>query len=240
MIPLAVAGLGSLALRLVPELLTIFASDKAGTLAGQAADMIRTATGTDDPKVAQNVLAADPDKMAQMRVQLATIVADQEKARDQARLEEMRVSMQAEAARLAGVADARKRDLDLQQAGKRNVRADVMVGLVLIGLVIVALVLWLGDFREGGSIEGFFLMIGGGLFACFKDAFNFEFGSSRGSREKDQAMERIASTPTGSAAPAIATNGDVNVGAGAAPAVIRQPMAETPAEQVNIAMGGRQ
>jgi len=222
------------ALRLVPELLTVFAGDKTGKLAEQAADMVRTATGTTDPKEAQNALAADVEKQTQLRIQLASIIAQQEAAKDAAQNEAMRTALQAEVARLASVQGARDRDTALRQSGERNVRADVMVGLVLVGLCIVAVILWAGNFPQGGSVEGFFLAVGGVFLACFKDAFSFEFGSSRGSMDKSAAMERLATSGQGASGAAVTTTGDVaTTGSVTVQTGSTQPMADTLMDRFN-------
>jgi len=197
------------ALSLVPELLTVFAGDKTGKLAEQAAEMVRTATGTTDPAAAQTAMAGNREAQTQLRIQLASIIAQQEAAKDAARNEAMRIAIQGEVARLGDVQNARARDVSLKEKGVRNVRADVMVALVLVGLGGILLMLWFGNFTQGGSVEGFILTAGGVFLGCFKDAFQFEFGSSRGSADKAAAMERLATTAQGSQGAAVTTTGDV-------------------------------
>jgi hypothetical protein len=94
------------------------------------------------------------------------------------------------------MADARARDVELRKAtGGRNVRADIMVVAAAIGLL--ACVLVLVAFRQGmpGEAVGIISTVAGIFGACLKDAFSFEFGSSRGSKEKDEALARIAELP---------------------------------------------
>lgn len=91
---------------------------------------------------------------------------------------------------LADRQDARQRDVELHKAGYRNTRADLMVAGAVVGLIacLVALV----GFRDGlpGEAVGIISTVAGIFGACLRDAFAFEFGSSRGSREKDELLAR--------------------------------------------------
>ena len=62
------------------------------------------------------------------------------------------------------------RDIALRQAGQRNVRADLMPAL--------------GGVEAGGVGAGLPCSIGGMFARTIGTAFDFEFGSSRGSKEK--------------------------------------------------------
>lgn len=69
-----------LALAVVPELLKAIAGDKAGMVASQVAGIVQTVTGTTDPIEAQRKLAEDPALATTLRVRLAEIALDSEKA----------------------------------------------------------------------------------------------------------------------------------------------------------------
>jgi len=70
----------------------------------------------------------------------------------------------------------------------RNQRADLMVLLDVIGLVACLVVLAL--FRKEVPSEVVVLLssIASVFGLCLRDAHQFEFGSSRGSREKDRIL----------------------------------------------------
>src|SRR5262249_33442258 len=90
---------------------------------------------------------------------------------------------------LADVAGARQRDLALRAAGGRNVRADIMLGCVTVGLLACIISAALATrhattFRLVSSIAGM-------LAGCFKDAFGFEFGSSRQSEAKTEIIANL-------------------------------------------------
>jgi hypothetical protein len=63
-----------------------------------------------------------------------------------------------------------------------------MVGAVVIGLIACIVVLgWMRD-DIPGEVVGIISTVAGIFGSCLKDAFAFEFGSSRGSKEKDTLM----------------------------------------------------
>ena len=97
-----------------------------------------------------------------------------------------------EAAYLADVQNARARDIEYVRAGRHNTRADLMVLAAVVGLIacLVCLVFFKGQLSEGAntiitSVASIF-----GL--CLRDAFTFEFGSSRGSKDKDELLSQRA------------------------------------------------
>ncbi len=93
-------------------------------------------------------------------------------------------------------ASARARDTELQKAnGGHNTRADVMVIGAVVGLIscLAVLIFFKGDIP--GEVVGIVSMIAGIFGACLKDAYAFEFGSSRGSKEKDALLGEIARMP---------------------------------------------
>ncbi|MBM3467883.1 MAG: hypothetical protein FJX71_00435 [Alphaproteobacteria bacterium] len=87
--------------------------------------------------------------------------------------------------------DARLRDIAIINAGRSNVRADVMVIAAAVGLVLCLLSLSFYSESLPGEAIGIISTIAGIFGACLKDAYTFEFGSSRGSKEKDQAVAAL-------------------------------------------------
>lgn len=87
--------------------------------------------------------------------------------------------------------DARARDVALAQAGRSNRRADIMVISAAVGICLCLGALCL--FVDGlpGEAVGIISTIAGIFGSCLKDAYTFEFGSSRGSKEKDLTVASI-------------------------------------------------
>lgn len=127
-------------------------------------------TGAATPEDAVKALQADPAKVLDFQLRLIEIDGE------------------LELAYLGDRKDARARDVALAQAGFRNTRADLMVVGAVVGLVTCLLVL--AFFRKDvpGEAVGIISTVAGIFGACLRDAFQFEFGSSRGSREKDQLL----------------------------------------------------
>lgn len=87
---------------------------------------------------------------------------------------------------LADRKDARTRDIEVRRLnGGDNRRADIMVAAAALGLICCLLTLIFFRKEIPGEAVGIISTIGGIFGACLRDAFQFEFGSSRGSREKD-------------------------------------------------------
>ena len=80
---------------------------------------------------------------------------------------------------------ARERDMSFVQNGRKNTRADIMVIAAALGLVLCLISLALYKSALPGEAVGIISTIAGIFGACLKDAYAFEFGSSRGSKEKD-------------------------------------------------------
>lgn len=146
--------------------------DKSAAVASKVASIAQSVSGTKTPAEALDAIRADAG--LQQQFQLAVLAANTELDR----------------LYLADVQDARKRDVAIMQAGRHNVRADIMVIAAAVGLVacLVSLI-W---FRQGlpGEAVGIISTVAGIFGACLRDAFQFEFGSSRGSKSKDELLSR--------------------------------------------------
>ncbi|EKE09818.1 MAG: hypothetical protein ACD_16C00103G0004 [uncultured bacterium] len=86
---------------------------------------------------------------------------------------------------------ARGRDIALIHAGRRNLRADIMVIAAALGLVSCLVTISLYRLSLPGETVGIISTIAGIFGSCLKDAYTFEFGSSRGSRVKDTHLSSL-------------------------------------------------
>jgi len=146
--------------------------DEGEQVAKQVVDTAQKITGTSSPQDAEAALRANPELLAQFQAHLADVNADLEKAY------------------LADRQSARARDVELAKAGRTNRRADLMVTAVVVGLI--ACIGVLAFYRQAipGEVVGILSTIAGIFGSCLKDAFAFEFGSSRGSKEKDDLLAK--------------------------------------------------
>lgn len=157
-----------------PHLMRFFNAGEASTsVAQKVADVAMTVAGAGSPEEALSSIRANAE--LQIQFQQRTMELDAEMERDY----------------LVDRQDARKRDIALAAAGQRNYRADIMVAVDAIGLVacLVSLVM----FRDALPAEAVTLIttIAGIFGLCLRDAHQFEFGSSRGSKERGSAQDNL-------------------------------------------------
>ena len=79
-------------------------------------------------------------------------------------------------------------NIGMINAYSRNRRLNIMVTSAALGLVfcLVMLTSYKGDLP--GEVVGIISTVSGIFGACLKDAYSFEFGSSRGSKDKDEKI----------------------------------------------------
>ncbi|MFC0384310.1 hypothetical protein [Muricoccus vinaceus] len=182
LIALAAAPLVKYAIDLVPELLGAVAGDKTGQIAERVIGVVKAATGAADKTEAQNIAAADPVVMIQMRLGLAQIAKEVAIAERQAEIQ-----MQANA--LMDV--ERARQMTLTFATQKNPLA---WGAAVITLLILGGYAWLNYLilNHHVSSESMTLVLGmqKHMETLSTAAVFYWVGSSRGSAAKDEAQRR--------------------------------------------------
>ena len=158
--------------RFAPSVMRFFgAGEASAAVAEKVVGLAQTATGAKTPEEALEAMRQNAELAQQFN--LAVLAADTD----------------LEKAFLADVQSARARDLEVRKlSGGRNVRADVMVIGAVVGLIACLLVLAFFKDKVPGEVVGIVSTIAGIFGACLRDAFQFEFGRSRDSKEKDEAM----------------------------------------------------
>lgn len=191
-LPLLPIGI-ALAERFLPQVIGAFAGDGAEDAARDAIDIAQQVTGKKTPEEARAALEANTELAQAYRLALL----DHDRFRAQLSAEERK---DIRATVLANVKDARGRDIQVRQlAGGENKRADAMVAMAAFGLVgtmcaIIGLAYLNSRYPETMSEAVFTALLvqlvnlGGVWGLCLRDAFNFEFGSSRGSKEKYKTL----------------------------------------------------
>lgn len=167
--PAIMAAIG-LAAEFAPGLVRWLGGDKAGDVADDIAGIAESVTGTGDLDAARELMRANPELAMQFR---------EAAAKREVELERMY---------LADRADARARDVALAQVGRLNARADIMVALAFAAVVIIAVLLAMGQVDASTAAGGFLIAVGGMFARNIGTAFDFEFGSSRGSKNKDAEL----------------------------------------------------
>lgn len=92
---------------------------------------------------------------------------------------------------LRDIADARARDAEIVKAtGERNKRADAMIGGAAVCLVVLmVIVVWNSDFDD--FQKSTLSLILGRALGYIDQVFQFEFGTTRTSKKKDESIERL-------------------------------------------------
>lgn len=144
--------------------------DQAQDVATKVVDIAQKITGTLDPIEAIQQLQENTDMVSAFQKAIIQVEAE------------------IELAVMKDRQDARLRDVALLNAGRSNIRADVMVIAAAIGLILCLASLACFSEALPGEAIGIISTIAGIFGACLKDAYTFEFGSSRGSKEKDNAV----------------------------------------------------
>lgn len=166
--PLLITGALALAKEFLPGMVKhITNSDNAEDVARTVIDAAQNVTGTSSPDEALEVMRADPEAVMLFKTNMAEI---------HARLDE---------AYLRDRQGARDRDVDLKKLGYRNVRADAMLFMAFVSFIVIVYFAWDGRLDMPDQVFALLNMAAGMILGMIKDAFQFEFGSSRGSKEKD-------------------------------------------------------
>lgn len=145
-------------------------SEQAQEVATKVVDIAQRVTGTSDPVEAIQRLQRNSDMVSEFQKAVIQVEAE------------------IELALMKDRQDARLRDVALLNAGRSNIRADVMVIAAAVGLILCLGSLAYFSTELPGEAVGIISTIAGIFGACLKDAYNFEFGSSRGSKEKDTTV----------------------------------------------------
>ena len=193
LIPIAI----ELAKLFAPSLVRMIAGDDAAAVAQVVVDTAQKVTGAHTPEEAKAMLEADAQKAHEFHME----ALKQDLIVKQMEFEERKDERVGE---LANIQGARVRDTDIRKVtGGQNTRADWMVAMAAIGLVGSMVSMCFMAYYKGEHPEA----ISEGVFAALltqlantaayfglslRDAFTFEFGSSRGSRIKDETAATVA------------------------------------------------
>jgi hypothetical protein len=150
----------------------ITGSDKAEEAAQKVVDVAKVVTGKQTGELALEELRVSPDLVMQFRTQIANNEIELDKAY------------------LADRQSARVRDMEFIKTGQHNWRSDILAFLAVGGLVVCV---WFVA-RDAGLPEravNAIMFCAGVLASAVRDVYSFEFGSSRGSKEKDDLLQKL-------------------------------------------------
>lgn len=183
----------ALAATLLPEVVRLVAGDRAGAVTSAVAGAVRTATGTDDPVAARQVIEQDPQVAANLRTRLAEIAVEQERTRLEGEEKRRANELAQLETRLADLQNARAMATTLS-ANKDPMRWGAPVVSVVVTLMFALSMLIFTMPSVFKLVPGSADMVNivlGALVAAFTAVINFWIGSSQGSREKDATVRAL-------------------------------------------------
>ena len=188
----AVGGLGGLVVDIAPEVGRWLFGSTAGQTAGLVAQAVEATTGTADAEAAQTVLAQNPEAVAQLRVQLATIAAQQQAEADRAAQAQRAADLAAVQAALADRAGARSQTQALAQMHSRIAWAPaVLSGIVLVAFGSLIFVVLTRDSLTDRTMPLANVLLGS-LAAMATQVANYWLGSSSSSAAKSEQITALS------------------------------------------------
>ncbi len=174
----ALPWIGAAATGNVPALVAM-AANEVGKVLGK--DVAATA-----PAVAEAISGATADQILRLKEAEHQFEL---KMREWGYKEATELSAQA----YADTASARDRDVKIVEAtGKVNSRASVMLGVTMAALVLLVLAMFLRDIDANTALGGVILLLIGKFSNAWDTAFQFEFGTTRTSKGKDETIKNLA------------------------------------------------
>lgn len=158
----------------VPEILRWLTGDdknKAAEVADQVVSVAESITGKFGMEAAE-AIRANGELMMRFRTRVLEVEAELDQAY------------------LADRQNARNRDVELARAGRPNYRADLLAFLSVAGLVACVWFVARDTSLEERAVNAI-MFVAGTLAACVRDVFAYEFGSSRGSANKQQELQAM-------------------------------------------------
>ena len=150
--------------------------EEGAKTAQKVVSIAHTVTGeTEDHKILQ-ALKADPQILIQFQQGI------------------LKMAQELELGEYKDREDARLRDIAFINAGRNNLRADIMVISAALGLIFCLLTITMYRHTLPGEAVGIISTVAGIFGSCLKDAYAFEFGSSRGSKLKDSRLSALILT----------------------------------------------
>jgi hypothetical protein len=150
------------------------AGDKATKITEEVVNVVQTVTGAKAPEEAVEILRANPDKVLEFR----RMVQENEMRWDEMYLKD--------------VQSARDRDVKLAQAGYRNYRAHLMFGIA-VGVIVFLLYMVWADQAINEYVKGIVTLVLGRFLGYLDAIYNFEFGTTRSSKAKDETIGNLTS-----------------------------------------------
>lgn len=167
------APLVALAIQAIPSILDMFdAPESVKRVSEDVANVALAVTGTKTADEAAKVLSQDPNKYAEFKLAL----------------EDKKI--QWEQMYLQDTQSARLRDVEMRKSGYVNTRANWMLISAYAGVAFCFFAIFKSDLGE--YEQSVLTLILGRMLGYIDQGFNFEFGTTRTSRNKDDTISELS------------------------------------------------
>lgn len=106
------------------------------------------------------------------------------------RIEENKVDLESFKVEVADRDSARIRDAEFIKRGATNSRANFMFFLAVVMVAVVIWIVW-QDQGINEYVKGIFTLVLGRFLGYLDNIYSFEFGTTRGSKEKDETIKQL-------------------------------------------------
>lgn len=160
-------------IQLAPTLMRFFgAGEKSATVVEKVSEIANTVAGTSSTEEALSIISSNSDKLYEFRKMVMDNDTELEKLY------------------LADLADARKRDSEFIKAGARNYRADGMYVLAVLVIAVLVHQVLSSELLDEYA-KGIVTLVLGRFLGYLDGIYNFEFGSTRSSKMKDDTINKL-------------------------------------------------
>ena len=106
------------------------------------------------------------------------------------RIEESKLDLETFREEVKDRGSARERDVEFIKRGMVNTRANFMFFLAVVMVGILVWIVW-KDQNINEYVKGIFTLVLGRFLGYLDNIYSFEFGTTRGSKEKDETIKQL-------------------------------------------------
>ena len=106
------------------------------------------------------------------------------------RIEDNKIDLESFKEEVKDRGNARERDMEFIKRGVTNNRANVMFFLAVVMVGLLVWIVW-KDQNINEYVKGIFTLVLGRFLGYLDNIYSFEFGTTRGSKEKDETIKQL-------------------------------------------------
>lgn len=110
------------------------------------------------------------------------------------RVEDNKIDLEAFKEEVKDKGNARNRDVEMMKIGRHNWRADLMVLAAAVAVGFLVYMVWV-DSNLNEYVKGIVTLVLGRFLGYLDNIYSFEFGTTRGSKDKDETIKQLSGGP---------------------------------------------